>query len=79
MDSDGDGCPDALEAAGSFNSNHIDGDWELTGGVDGNGIPNVVSPGGQGLAAAVTDNSVRSGCPSTIITNRRITYRVRPN
>ncbi len=78
-DSDGDGCPDALEAAGTFNSNHIDGNWQLTGGVDGNGIPNLVSPGGQGLVSAVTDNSVRSGCPSTIISNRRITYRVQPN
>jgi hypothetical protein len=54
-DSDNDGCPDALEAAGGFTTADIQNDT-LTGGIDANGIPNVVSPSGQATTAAVTDS-----------------------
>ena len=54
-DSDNDGCPDAIEGAGSFTSSDIDGNNRLTGGVDANGMPTVAGASGQGAAAAVTD------------------------
>ncbi len=79
VDSDNDGCPDALEAAGSFGYYDLDANNQLIGGVDGNGIPTVVSPLGQSTTASVTNASVRSGCPNTVITNRRITYRINRN
>ncbi len=53
-DSDNDGCFDAIEAAGSFTAADVDVDGELTGGIDTNGIPNVVSPAGQNTTAIVT-------------------------
>ncbi len=53
-DTDDDGCFDAIEAAGSFTATDIDVDGELTGGIDTNGIPNVVSPGGQNTTTFVT-------------------------
>ncbi|UII81726.1 hypothetical protein [Flagellimonas sp. CMM7] len=79
VDSDGDGCPDAIEASGNFSSIHLNANNQLSGSVDANGIPNVVSPTGQSITVAVTDNTIRSGCPNTVITNRRITYRVKRN
>ena len=78
-DSDGDGCPDSLEASGDFGYYDLDANSALSGGVDANGIPVVVSPSGQTITAAVTDNSIRSGCPNTVLTNRRITFRVNGN
>lgn len=79
VDSDGDGCPDAIEASGNFEYNNLNGDRQLLGGVDSNGIPNIVSPTGQSVTSAVIDSSIRLGCTNTIITNRRVTYRVNKN
>ncbi|MGN7786041.1 hypothetical protein ACTJIJ_16040 [Niabella sp. 22666] len=45
-DSDGDGCPDAIEGAASFTGANLDGNNRLRGGVDANGIP--VSAGASG-------------------------------
>ncbi|WP_117882217.1 T9SS type B sorting domain-containing protein [Aureibaculum luteum] len=50
-DSDNDGCPDAIEASGTFTS--VDGDGRLTGGVDINGVPTVVGATGQSTNADV--------------------------
>ncbi|RMB56458.1 tandem-95 repeat protein, partial [Dokdonia sinensis] len=51
-DSDNDGCPDALEGDGSITFGQIDGDGEITGGVNNtNGIPNNAGAG-QGLGAS---------------------------
>ncbi|UWX54058.1 PA14 domain-containing protein [Maribacter litopenaei] len=50
LDSDGDGCPDALEGAISnsqINFSSLNPDGSLSGGVDANGVPLIVS-GGQG-------------------------------
>ncbi len=62
-----------LEASGNFGYYDLDANSGLAGGVDVNGIPIVVSPSGQSNTAAVTNNAIRSGCPNTVITNRRIT------
>ncbi|MCJ8292027.1 MAG: hypothetical protein HRT58_19270, partial [Crocinitomicaceae bacterium] len=67
-DSDDDGCPDAVEAAGSFTQNDVDGSLQLTGGVDGNGIPSVTS-GGQATTANVTTSNPapNAGTDGTIV------------
>ena len=57
LDSDNDGCFDALEGAGGFTLADIDGSGSLTAAVDINGVP-----GGslQATTANVTDNSIIS-------------------
>ena len=56
LDSDNDGCPDAIEGAGSFTVADITNDT-LTGGVDANGVPTVAA-GGQGIGSSQDANSV---------------------
>ena len=53
-DSDGDGCPDVLEGAGSFADTDIDANDMLTGGVDANGVPTAAN-GGQSVGASQDD------------------------
>ena len=75
-DDDDDGCYDAIEAAMNFNPNDVDGNGALTGGVDTDGVPLVVS-GGQAITTDVTDPNDKSECPCpSVLTNRRITKRV---
>ena len=50
LDSDADGCPDALEGDGGFTYANIQNDT-LKGGVDLSGIPNVAT-GGQGVGSS---------------------------
>ena len=56
LDSDNDGCPDALEGSNGFSSSDILNDT-LIGGVDINGVP-VTATGGQGIGTSA-DSSVR--------------------
>lgn len=80
-DSDGDTCPDAVEGAGSFTKNDLDANNRLAGAVDTNpsspnyGIP-LAAGAGQAIGSA-WDNTLSLGCPTRIITNRRVTYRVK--
>ncbi|WP_435261469.1 PKD-like domain-containing protein [Tenacibaculum sp. nBUS_03] len=60
LDSDNDGCYDALEAAGSYTHTQLSS-GVFTGGVDANGVP-LTTSGGQGTAAAVTDSSDSTAC-----------------
>ncbi len=60
VDSDNDGCFDALEAAGSYNHTQLSS-GAFTGGIDGNGVPSTVS-GGQTNTAAVTDPADSTAC-----------------
>ncbi|CAM3304688.1 Ig-like domain-containing protein [Zobellia roscoffensis] len=39
LDSDNDGCPDAIEGGASYNYNDIDENYTLTAAVDGTGVP----------------------------------------
>jgi hypothetical protein len=57
LDSDGDGCPDALEGAGTFTSSDLDSNNRLSGGVDTNGVPTQAS-GGQDVGTSQTANPV---------------------
>ncbi|MFY0481076.1 DUF11 domain-containing protein [Flavobacterium sp. PLA-1-15] len=45
-DADGDGCPDAREGDENVLPANIDGNGRITGGVNSNGIPNLVNSGG---------------------------------
>ncbi|MBQ4821731.1 choice-of-anchor L domain-containing protein, partial [Aquimarina sp. MMG016] len=61
-DSDDDGCPDAVEAAGNFVITDLDGDDSLGDVVDPfTGIP-LVAGAGQATTAAVTDPLDSSAC-----------------
>ncbi|MGB0861924.1 MAG: CshA/CshB family fibrillar adhesin-related protein [Saprospiraceae bacterium] len=59
-DSDGDGCPDAIEGGGSFVTTDIDNNDRLTGGVDANGVPTVATASGQTIGSS--QNSTVSSC-----------------
>ncbi|WP_422082007.1 hypothetical protein [Ulvibacterium sp.] len=80
-DSDGDSCPDAVEGNGTFTKNDLNANNGLAGAVDTDpssptyGIPLAVGAG-QAIGSA-RDNTLRLGCPTRIITNRRVTYRVK--
>ena len=60
LDSDNDGCYDALEAAGPYTYAQLTL-GVLTGVVDANGIPSMTS-GGQETTAAVIDSSDSTAC-----------------
>ena len=62
MDSDGDGCNDAEEGAGSFTSADIANDI-LTGGVDADGIPLVAGNTGQGEGDSQDAAIASCDCP----------------
>lgn len=51
LDSDGDGCFDALEGSKSLNFSDLNGDGSISGGVDSNGVP-LTANGGQGLGSS---------------------------
>ncbi|MDB4835192.1 gliding motility-associated C-terminal domain-containing protein [Cyclobacteriaceae bacterium] len=70
LDSDDDGCFDALEADGGILALQLDGDGAITGGVDANGVPLAVA-GGQGDVSSI-DASVLGAeciCPVLAVTN----------
>ena len=64
LDSDGDGCSDAEEGAGSFTiaAGHIQNDT-LTGGVDANGVPTAATASGQGVGDAQDSGTASCACP----------------
>jgi len=51
LDSDADGCPDALEGLGGFTFANIEND-NLIGGIDANGVPLVATALGQAVGSA---------------------------
>ncbi|SDX59092.1 hypothetical protein SAMN05444411_1071, partial [Lutibacter oricola] len=60
-DSDNDGCPDALEGNASVTTAQLDGLGQITGGVDSNGVPSLVS-GGQNDVSSTDDDVASSEC-----------------
>ncbi|MFV0607301.1 MAG: DUF4347 domain-containing protein, partial [Niabella sp.] len=59
-DSDNDGCPDAIEGAGSFDAYDINASQSLKGDVDANGVPTITSSAtGQASHSNVTTASVK--------------------
>ncbi len=59
IDSDNDGCPDALEGDGGFTLSDLASDNSLSGGVDANGVP-IAATGGQNNVSS-TDASITGG------------------
>ncbi|GGD19825.1 PA14 domain-containing protein [Hyunsoonleella pacifica] len=64
LDSDNDGCPDAMEGNTTstvIGYSHLDASYRIKGGVDANGIPNIVN-GGQGVGTSVDASQQAEGC-----------------
>ncbi len=61
LDSDDDGCPDAMEGSALFDYDQIDADGALLGTVDSKGIPNIAT-GGQNNVSATDANIQSQAC-----------------
>ncbi|WP_143751911.1 Ig-like domain-containing protein, partial [Maribacter sp. 4U21] len=61
LDSDGDGCPDALEGSAGFTDADINPDGSLTGAVDANGVPTAAS-GGQDAGSSADAATITAAC-----------------
>ncbi|PID88261.1 MAG: hypothetical protein CSB06_01160, partial [Bacteroidia bacterium] len=57
LDSDGDGCPDAVEASGNVIKTDLKSDESINSTVDSDGVPTIVNSGGS----ADTDNKQGQG------------------
>jgi hypothetical protein len=51
-DSDNDGCSDAIEGGASFDNSNTNSNDELTGSIDSNGVPTIVTASGQSLGSS---------------------------
>lgn len=60
LDSDGDGCPDALEGTGSVAYTQLNPDTSISGAVDSNGVPVLV--GGNGQQIGNSQDASRNSC-----------------
>ncbi|MEM6963112.1 MAG: discoidin domain-containing protein [Bacteroidota bacterium] len=60
LDSDNDGCPDAWEGS-KYLSNNLNPDSSFIGGIDADGIPNLVN-GGQGVGTSQDSNYKGKNC-----------------
>lgn len=67
FDSDNDGCPDAIEGDENVTHEHLNPDGSINttanGGIDPNGVPNLVNPGG----AADIGNDIGQGIGTSLI------------
>lgn len=61
-DSDGDGCPDALEGDGGILRSQVDAKGMITGGVDANGIPLLIGASGQGVGSSLDPTVQNTEC-----------------
>lgn len=60
LDSDGDGCPDALEGTGSVAYTQLNSDTSISGPVDSNGVPVLV--GGNGQQTGNSQDATQNSC-----------------
>ncbi|MGB4655089.1 MAG: hypothetical protein WBH98_06625 [Bacteroidales bacterium] len=63
LDSDGDGCYDAIEGDENVTAEQLNTNGSISGSVNTNGVPNLVNPGG----AADTGNDEGQGAGSSMI------------
>ncbi len=68
-DSDNDGCPDALEGTGNVSLSDIDPNWEVSGGVDNNGLPLFFNGTSQRIGTANDENHQAISCGSACDSN----------
>lgn len=69
-DSDNDGCPDAVEGGGNITRNQLDANGQITGAVDGNGIPTAAGGGqsqGTSINATTQDAACRPSATNTVV------------
>ncbi|HAR19860.1 MAG TPA: hypothetical protein DCR46_04315, partial [Cytophagales bacterium] len=62
LDSDGDGCPDAIEGGAAFNNTDLSGQV-LAGNVDANGLPIKAGGSGQTVGSSQNVNVLDVSCP----------------
>ncbi|WP_369048666.1 DUF4347 domain-containing protein, partial [Tenacibaculum sp. UWU-22] len=62
LDSDNDGCPDAIEGTGGFKFNQLNQSLQLDGSVTADGRPILVNASGQGVGSAYTDTVQSDEC-----------------
>ena len=67
LDSDGDGCFDALEGGTSFTNSDLTSGY-LTGAVDANGVP-IATANGQGLGTSQDNTAVGVECVAACADN----------
>ncbi|WP_348713674.1 Ig-like domain-containing protein, partial [Tenacibaculum sp. 190524A05c] len=63
VDSDNDGCFDALEGGGSITTAQVNGSGQITGGQNGSGIPTLAGSG-QAVGSSTDFNTLGSQCDS---------------
>ncbi|WP_449441404.1 immunoglobulin domain-containing protein, partial [Seonamhaeicola algicola] len=89
LDSDGDGCPDAIEGDENVTEAQLDGADRISGTVDGDGVPNIINSGGaadvgsdqaQGIGQSAVSNPLNlvitdppAACESVDITDANVT------
>ena len=79
LDSDNDGCPDAIEGGASFTYFDLNPMTRLSGGIDSNGIPSVISPEGQSIGfsrVATQINIVSPPNDATLVNNGSASFTV---
>jgi len=74
LDSDNDGCPDAIEGDAQFTFDDLENDI-LRSSVDNNGIP-IISNGGQQVGTSLDSNIVSQVCDSSVIHFEQDTFYV---
>ncbi len=62
LDSDGDGCMDALEGTGHFLETDLAADGSLSGSVDAHGVPLLAGPNGQEAESSMDANQLGFAC-----------------
>ncbi|MCG8765983.1 hypothetical protein G1L24_12490, partial [Tenacibaculum finnmarkense] len=79
LDSDNDGCPDAVEANENVTSAQLDANKRIDianqGGVDTNGVPNLVNSGGT---ADGSNNTQGQGTNTAVLTATKIEVKTQP-
>ena len=66
LDSDGDGCPDALEGDGGFLFSQLEADNSLSGTVDANGVPTLAA-GGQADVTSTDAGTLGTECICPVV------------
>jgi len=67
-DSDNDGCPDAIEGAGTITYSQLNSNNQITGSVDSNGVPTVAS-GGQAVGSSTNSTVTALECSTCNVGN----------
>ena len=67
LDSDGDGCFDAIEGGANFTISAIDENGRLLGKVDANGVPTVATVTGQSVGSSINLSQQDAACSSLMV------------